>query len=85
MIEIKDIEVNKVLNILENTGKHIEVAENTHIFMSDKIVAYVTLFSETIFIDILTKDKEQALRIVKNIVNETQMQKIMTHYVYRGF
>lgn len=85
MVELKDIEISKLLSILENVGKHVEVSENIHVFMSDKLIVYVTLFSETMFLDILAKEKEQGLRIVKNIVDEAQMQKIMTHYVYRGF
>ncbi len=85
MVELKDIEISKVLGILENVGKHVEVSENLHVFMSNGLIVYLTSFSETMFIDILAKEKERGLRIVKNIVDEAQIQKIMTHYVYRGF
>ena len=85
MVELKEVEIGKVLSILENVGKHVEVSENIHVFTSNNLIVYLTIFSETVFLDILAEDKEQGLRIVKNIVDETQMQKIMTHYVYRGF
>ncbi len=85
MVELKDIKTSKVLSILENVGKHVEVSGNIHVFMSDKLIVYVALFSETMFLDILAEEKEQGLKIVKNIIDEAQIQKIMTHYVYRGF
>ncbi|MCD6301448.1 MAG: hypothetical protein J7L82_05190, partial [Staphylothermus sp.] len=85
MVELKDVEVNKILNVLETIGEHTSISENTHVFMGEDVVVYVTLFSNTLFMDILVKDKELGIRIVKNIVDIIQPYKIMTHYVYRGY